>query len=830
MDLVDNIMHGINDPAVVWKYEDKKFVCQSYNDNYIELFKLDDYDSNINDKITEIYSFINKKYMSNYTKCIKKKRNQEYNVFHDGNKLYFTIIYIDDKTILELVKVIKVDENELMDDPFNMILIVKDKKNIYNANFLFLRNTEYQYDDIVNKNVSNFFTSDINFHEYNKISSNNIILKNKKLLNVDLYIIKLNGIYDVIIVKDISCIKNSIINDKILKNINTGLVVFDKTNDHFETYNCINCNLSFMQLFSINELNIVGKNILDIFNEDIYYKIKKSYQTIITDGNYLLNNIEYNNRYYNFNCFIIEDHLLGIIIVDITDSVEIKSLQYSKNSFIINIINNLRKPVYCISKTLSFLNETKLNIEQIEYINKTIECNESLSSFINDLTDYTNIKTNKIRINNEIFNIREEINQCSDLLLTKTRDKNLGLNFTIDNNIPAYIIFDKNRFKQIFMNILSNALKFTNKGSIDIEFKTEYIKNDKYNLFIKVSDTGIGIEEKKIDKIFDSFYQGDDNNNNGFGLGLSICKGLCKILNGNIWVTSKHNIGSTFHVVLPIKEFTDINRIEEESIDILKNKTVIIIDRDPKNRVEISKILTNWTMKSTVASTSEEALLFFNNNHYDLCFIDIDSMDTEKLNLVNKIKEINQFIPIIAMIMPKNNKNKDKKFNYILEKPIDKSKLINLFINIFSGTDILMKKFTTEDTQINNDMSILLTTNKYKNKIKQALNNLNYTNINSIGSHDFKDISIINNYDVWIFDTSHKTTYSIIKKINKKYHKPYIIAMIELDDRKNKKKYKKYGVDAFISKPLDISELEALIRVINRRIKNVTNNMKPSSI
>ena len=141
-----------------------------------------------------------------------------------------------------------------------------------------------------------------------------------------------------------------------------------------------------------------------------------------------------------------------------------------------------------------------------------------------------------------------------------------------------------------------------------------------------------------------------------------------------------------------------------------------------------------------------------------------------------------------------------------------------------------MKKFTTEDIQINNNMSILLTTSKYKNKIKQALNNLNHTNINIIGSHDFKDISVINKYDTWIFDTSHKTTYSIIKKINKKNHKPYIIAMIEPDDRKNKKKYKKHGVDAFISKPLDISELEALIRVINRRIKNITNNMKPSSI
>ena len=809
MDQLIGLINIIDTPVVIWNYVDKDLYCEEYNDEFENIFKIDDIE---NKNIKNIYKFYSKKLLKNYTKCLKRKTNQTYHVYYGGNKYYSTILHIDNNYLLEKINIIKVDNNEILNDPFNMVLIVKNKINIYNANFLFLRNTNYIKSDIINKNVNKIFTSDINFNQYNQISNNNIIMNDGKLLNIDYYLIKLNGIYDIIVIKDISLIKEKIINNKILKNLDTSIVIFDKNDEHFESYKCINANLSFYDNFIEKDTDIVNNNIIDIFNERIYFKIKKMYKQILTNDNYTLENIEYNNKYYNFNCFIIENHIFGIIIVDISNTMKIKSLKYAKDNFLLGIIDKIRVPMQNISNTLSLLADSDLDIVQHEYINKIMEYNYLLSVLMGDFTDYANLKLNKIKINNEPFNLREEINQYYENISFKAKEKNIEVVYNIDSNLPPYIIGDNYRIKQILINLLGNALKFTDKGKIELKVYSKHINHDKYVIYIIVTDTGIGIDKKNLNKIFDSFFQineTDQSKNKGSGLGLSICKNLCELMDGKITVESTINEGSTFKVVLPIKEYTDINKIEEKSVKKFKNKNVLVVDENSINRVAISKLLLEWNISSSMASTSEDSLFLINNNHFDACFIDIDSSNMSGCEIAKIIKEKNNLIQVIAMSSFENRKYNKSVFDYLIIKPITKQNLLKLFINMFSDKDITDKKFSTENVQIFNNIPILICEHLNEDIIN-ILNKLGYTNTEYTTD---KSIEQIKNYEILFIDLNKSNNCHILKKIKKEEKKPYIIGITD----KRKKKYEKY-VDAFISTPVDINELKALLKVISRRL------------
>ncbi len=430
MEKIQDIISILKEPVIIWKYIDKNIYCNNHNNKFIEELKLD---TIIGKNIKDVYPFFSKQIYKNYKKTFKKGISTSYDVYYAGCKINSSIILIESNFILEKLDIIKVENHDILNDPFNMIIITSNQSNIYNFNFLFLRNLEYNRNDIINKNIRDIFTDTINFNNINQIINNNIITKNNKLVEVDLYTMKLNGIYDIIIMKDISTIKENIINNKILKNLDTAIVVFDKDKDknYFETYKCIDGNKAFIDIFNNCKLednlnkksnlnnrdNIINKNIIEIFDENIYFKIKKAYSNVQTQDNYVLENISYNNKFYDFNCFIIECHIFGIIIIDITNSLEIKTIHYAKNNFLMGIIDKLRKPIYGISSTLNILTETKLNLEQREYINRTIDYSHILSILINDFTDYANLKLNKLKIELEPFNIREEIDQFYDNIL-----------------------------------------------------------------------------------------------------------------------------------------------------------------------------------------------------------------------------------------------------------------------------------------------------------------------------------------------------------------------------------------------------------------------------
>ena len=474
MECINSFIDIVDTPFVIWKYniENKRFFYSNANKAFLKEFNvfLDDKE---NCKMKYIYKFYKKEYFKTYLKCIKKKETQNYEIYNDGKKIIGTIIYIDESYILEKLEIINITEHTALNDPFNMILIVYNKKTICNANFLFLRNTEYTKTNIINKEINDIFTEKVNFEKENIITNNNIILADKKVLNVDLYIIHLNGIYDIIIIKDVSIVKKDIINNKIMTHLDTSIIIFDKDidNEYFESYKCTDTNKSFLETFKKEK--IIGECILNIFDEKIYFMLKKAYTELLINDNYLLHRILFKDRYYDFNCFMVNKGTFGIIIIDITDSIEIKTIKYARDNFLINIIENLRKPIIGISNSLSHITETEMNPVQRDYINDIINYNYMLSLIISDFTDYANLKLGKVKVENEYFNIRNEIDSFYEGIILKRKD--IDIIFDIDSKTPPYIITDKYKLMQIIRNLVNNAMKFTENGKITLKIYTEKI-------------------------------------------------------------------------------------------------------------------------------------------------------------------------------------------------------------------------------------------------------------------------------------------------------------------------------------------------------------------
>lgn len=827
METISNIIFGIKTPVILWEYNDRKknlLTCKNYNnkipkDDNVMISK-----NIIGKSIKDIYKFFDKKFIKHYKNCYSNKINVSYELFYNDNKISSELIYLYDDYIMEILNIVDMD-NKINDDPFNMILILNENK-IINVNFLFLKNTNYKKIDIINKNVNDIFINPINFNKENQIEVNNIKTKNNLILNVELYSNNINNTYSFIIMKDITLIKENSITNRVIKNLQTPIIVFNKDDIYFETYYCSYVNESFTNIFNFTE-SIINLRVSEIFPTHIYFKLHEYYDTILTKSNYIISDIEIGSKYYDFNCFIIENNLLGIILVDTTKLKETSNLQYIKKNFLEGILDKIEKPINGINNIINWLSETKLTIEQKEFTNTLTEYSYVLSLLLNDFTDYANLKLNKLKIDKEPFNLREEIDKSYDHLLIKSSEKNNDLTITIDSNVPAYIIGDKYRIKQIILILLGNAIKFTNDGKITLKIYATQLDNNNYELNFEVKDTGIGIDPKYHKLIFDSFYQIDNSHKNkGSGLGLNIGQKLCELMDGKLWVESDIGIGSTFYAKIKIEEYTDINRIENDIVNIVKDKSILIIDNNSNNKLEISNIVLKWKMKPYMASTYEEALFLIKLNKYDICIVDIDKNNINYDKLSKKLKKNNKSCLFVAMSIFDNiNYNKDI-FQYLIIKPINNKKLLNVFINLFADVNFQLKKKSSEGIQVINNLPILLLSKNHfiSKSVINILSSLKYTNIEVVENNDIVIEKIMDNkYSLLLLDINNDDCSTIIKKIYKKINKkniskPYIIGMISNNDNNYKKKYNKYGIDAYISKPIDKYELKALLKVISRRI------------
>lgn len=360
-----------------------------------------------------------------------------------------------------------------------------------------------------------------------------------------------------------------------------------------------------------------------------------------------------------------------------------------KSAFLANMSHEIRTPMNAILGFSNFLGDKEIdNKDRSKYVSLIQSGTNQLLQIINDIIDISRIETGQLNISNSEFELNKfmvEIVSISEILLQSEEKKHINLQSIKES--PSENIFiktDKNRLKQIFLNLISNAIKFTSEGQINIGY---ILVNERVQFFVK--DTGIGVSKEKHGVIFNRFVQLEDHMTReygGTGIGLSIVKGLVELLGGNIWLSSEQGKGCSFYFDIPYKQkiILKASEIIEKNENLkynFKNKTVLIVEDDESNYLFLKQLLENNKVKILHAIDGERAIeLCRLHEGIDLILMDIQLPVLNGLEATKIIRSFNKDIPIIAQtayaMLDDEKKCLDVGCNDYISKPI---KLDNLF-------------------------------------------------------------------------------------------------------------------------------------------------------
>ncbi len=364
----------------------------------------------------------------------------------------------------------------------------------------------------------------------------------------------------------------------------------------------------------------------------------------------------------------------------------------SKSIFLANMSHELRTPLNAILGFSEYLFQGfggPVTNDQQEFLSDILESGRHLLSLINEVLDLSKIEAGKMELEETDFNLAGMLEITIRPLVFSAKEKEVELHTRIGTDVPAEVKGDLLKLRRVITNLVDNAIKFTERGSIVVEVKTERQYHGKYMLHFSVSDTGIGIPEDKINKIFESFTQADISTTRkygGTGLGLTISQQIVRLMGGDLWAESVPGKGSTFHftAVLGIGHMSEGPAIvtTENAAFQRRGKSlhILVVEDNPINQILAVKLLDKYGHKSVVAGNGKEALEALEKEHFDLVFMDIQMPEMDGVETTRAIRHstsslFDPNIPVIAMTAHsmKGDKERclDAGMNGYVSKPLD---------------------------------------------------------------------------------------------------------------------------------------------------------------
>ncbi|HLP63902.1 hybrid sensor histidine kinase/response regulator [Flavobacterium sp.] len=524
-------------------------------------------------------------------------------------------------------------------------------------------------------------------------------------------------------------------------------------------------NQASVRVTDVSKENLIGSDFITYFTEP--EKAKKGYEEVFSKGfvvdypltikDHTLTDVLFNGSVYKDE----EEKIIGAVVVarDITEQKKIETeliearivaeqarslaedarivaetssknaedAVKSKQQFLSNMSHEIRTPMNAIIGFTKVILKTDLSAKQREYLTAIKISGDSLIALINDILDLAKVDAGKMSFEKVPFKLNSSIDAMLHLFASKIQEKNLKLITHYDDAIPEVLLGDPARLHQIILNLVSNSVKFTNEGSISLNIQLVASDEEKVTVSFEVSDTGIGIKEEKMEKIFENFQQATSGTSRifgGTGLGLAIVKQLVEAQKGSITVKSIPNVGSTFSFILDFEQTTE--KVHEPEImelnSDIKNTKILVVEDMELNQLLMKTLLDDFGFECEIASNGKIAIEKLKDKSYDIILMDLQMPEMDGFDATKYIrKEMNLSIPIIALTADVTTvdvaKCKEVGMNDYISKPVDERLLYSKLIAYIQKPILIIEK----DNQGN-------TTEKMKFVNMQYLTNLTKSN------------------------------------------------------------------------------------------------------